>query len=126
MTEPEGASNVRSFRDLNVWQMAVTLVVEVYAVTRRFPVDERFGLTRQLRRASVSVASNIAEGNMRHSRREYRHFIAIARGSIAEIETQLLIAERLRHTMPSDLAIAMDLAAQVARMLNRLHASLRE
>ena len=126
MTESEFSSNVRSFRDLKVWQMAVTLVVEIYAVTRRFPTDERFGLTMQLRRASVSVASNIAEGHVRHSRREYRHFIAFARGSIAEIETQLLIAERLRHATPSDLAIANDLAGQVARMLNRLHARLGE
>lgn len=126
MNEPQGASNVRSFRDLKVWQMAVTLVVEVYAVTRRFPIDERFGLTMQLRRASVSVASNIAEGNRRHSRREYRHFIAIARGSIAEIETQLTIVERLQHADPSDLATANDLVGQVARMLTRLHVRLGE
>ncbi len=126
MTEPVRPSSIRSFRDLKVWQMAVTLVVEIYAVTRRFPNDERFGLTMQLRRASVSVASNIAEGNVRHTRREYRHFISVARGSIAEVETQLMIADRLRHVESSDLAVASDLANQVARMLNRLHARLGE
>ena len=126
MTGTGGTSDVRSFRDLKVWHMAVTLVVEIYAVTRRFPNDERFGLTMQLRRASVSVASNIAEGNVRHSRREYRHFISVARGSIAEIETQLIIAERLRHTEPTYLATANDLVRQIARMLTRLHERLGE
>ncbi|MDR0495146.1 MAG: four helix bundle protein [Treponema sp.] len=86
---------IKSFRDLTVWQEAMNLVEMVYLQTRTFPKEEIYGLTSQIRRAAVSVPANIAEGNGRKSRKEYLHFLAIARGSIAELETHLLIAERL-------------------------------
>jgi len=86
---------VKSYKDLIVWQKAMDLVEMVYQVTRSFPKDELYGLTNQLRRAAVSVPSNIAEGQAHNSTAEFRNFLSIAHGSLAEVETQLLIAERL-------------------------------
>ncbi|MGH8175533.1 MAG: four helix bundle protein [Steroidobacter sp.] len=80
------------FRDLQVWAEAVDLARAVYLFTRRFPADERFGLTAQMRRAAVSVPSNIAEGSVRRSRRQFAIYLEIALGSLAELETQLIIA----------------------------------
>lgn len=88
-------SPIHSYRDLVVWQKAMQLSLEVYAVTNAFPDVERFGLTNQLRRAAVSVPSNIAEGYGRGSQADYLRFLRTARGSLAEIDTQMLIAERL-------------------------------
>ncbi|HEY0007805.1 MAG TPA: four helix bundle protein, partial [Tepidisphaeraceae bacterium] len=88
---------IRDFRDLVVWQKAIALAKAVYVLTRSFPADERFGLTNQVRRASVSVSSNIAEGHAR-SGREFRPFLSIARGSAAEVESQLLLAVELEMT----------------------------
>jgi len=84
-----------SFRNLTVWQRAVELSLQIYKLTGAFPDSERFGLTNQLRRASVSVASNIAEGDGRSTRGEYIQFIGHTRGSISEVETQLVIARGL-------------------------------
>src|SRR5439155_16850594 len=83
---------IQSYRDLTVWQLAMTVIVEVYQLSRRFPSDERFGLTAQVRRAAVAIAANIAEGHARASCRYYRQFLSIARGSTAEVETELLVA----------------------------------
>ena len=88
------SEGIKSFRDLLVWQKAIQFAKEVYKVTCGFPRDERFGLTSQLRRAAVSVSSNIAEGHARQGR-EFRHFLSIARGSLAEAESQLLLAVEL-------------------------------
>lgn len=88
-------SEIRSHRDLIAWQKAVELSLAIYSVTQRFPADERFGLVSQLRRAGVSVASNIAEGYGRGSTTDYIRFLRTARGSLYEIDTQLLIAARL-------------------------------
>ena len=82
----------RPHHDLDVWKDAIALVEAVYRHTASFPVDERYGLTSQLRRAAVSVPSNISEGAARRSRKEYLHHLSMARGSLAEVETQLLIA----------------------------------
>src|ERR1700686_2110288 len=92
-----GGSMGRSYRDLVAWQKAMKFVTAIYEVTQRFPSEERYGLTNQLRRASVSVPSNIAEGQARFSKKEFHHFLSLARGSLVEIETQLLIAENLRY-----------------------------
>jgi four helix bundle protein len=88
---------VSDYRELRVWQDAMQLAELVYAVTRQWPADERFGLTMQLRRAAVSVASCIAEGNARSSTKDYLRFISMSSGSLAEVETQTLLAMRLGY-----------------------------
>ncbi len=87
----------RTHKDLEIWQRGIELVVHVYQATRTFPKDEEYGLKSQMRRAAVSHPSNIAEGAARSSRREYVHFLYIALASLFELETQLFIAERLKH-----------------------------
>ena len=121
----EGAVRVdviRSHKDLIVWQKSVALASRVYAATRKLPSEERFGLTRQLRRASVSIASNIAEGSARRSRSEFRHFLHIARGSLSELETQMMIAIDQRFIVSHESPIAE--IAEVGRLLNGLIRSL--
>src|ERR1051326_2975681 len=86
---------MRGYRDLIAWQKGMQLVAAIYKATQSFPREELFGLTSQLRRAAVSVPSNIAEGYARNSRNEFRHFIGLARGSLAEIEIQVEIARML-------------------------------
>jgi len=117
---------VRGFRDLVVWQRGIELAEEVYQVTRRLPREEMFGLTQQLRRAAVSVPSNIAEGHSRQSTGDYRHHLQMARGSAAEIQTQLLLAERLDLLPPGTNTKAMDLAEECTRMLATLIKKLRK
>ena len=114
----------RNYRDLVVWQKAMDLVEIVYAVTANFPSDERFGLTSQVRRAAVSIPSNIAEGEGRRSRNEFGHFLSVAYGSLREVETQLLIAVRLGYAIAEYCQPAFDLADEVGRMLNGLSRSL--
>lgn len=108
---------IQSHRDLIVWQRAIDLSVAVYELTRQFPREEIYGLVSQLRRAAVSIASNIAEGYGRTSTGEYLQFLGIARGSNLELQTQLVIARRLSlgSTEPIDQAEA--LSAEVAKML---------
>lgn len=100
---------VRSYKDLIVWQKAMDLVELVYHLTKLFPKDEQYGLSNQLRRAAVSIPSNIAEGQARNSTAEFRNFLSIARGSLAELETQLLIAERLNYIEQKKLAGLMNI-----------------
>src|SRR5580765_3070336 len=88
---------IRGYKDLEVWQKAVDLVVDTYQITKRFPSDERFGLVIQLRRASVSIASNIAEGRGRFGLGSFLYHLSVATGSLMEVETQFLIAERLGY-----------------------------
>ena len=88
-------AHIRDFRDLIVWQRSVDFIVEVYQLTRRFPVDERYGITSQLRRAAVSVSSNIAEGSGRTSLPDRRNFLGFSRGSMKESESLLLVSQRL-------------------------------
>ena len=91
-----------SFRDLIAWRKAMDLVTQIYRVTKAFPRDELYGLQNQLRRAAVSVPSNIAEGQARFSHKEFHHFLSQARGSLVEIETQLLIARNLTYLSPTE------------------------
>ncbi|QDI03618.1 four helix bundle protein [Xanthomonas cerealis pv. cerealis] len=104
------------FRELEVWRLSVELAKSVYILTADFPREERHGLTSQLQRAAVSVPSNIADGNARASTRDYARFVSMARGSIAELQTQL--------TLASD--IVMDIAERVGKMLHKLHYSLNQ
>jgi len=112
------------FRDLDVWQVAMTLTRSVYELTAAFPREERYGLASQLQRAAVSVPSNIAEGNARHSRREYARFLSIASGSVAEVQTQLLLTEELGLNDNDSVKPVLELAERVSKMLYRLQQSL--
>jgi four helix bundle protein len=114
----------QSYRDLIAWRKAMELVTEIYAVTRGFPQDERYGLTNQLRRAAVSVPSNIAEGQARFSRKEFRHFLSHARGSLVEIETQVMIAQNLGYLPATQVSVLLEHAAELGRVLNGLIASI--
>lgn len=111
---------VKSYKDLIVWQKAMDLVEMVYQVTKGFPKEELYGLTNQLRRAAVSVPSNIAEGQARRSTAEFRNFLSIARGSLAEVETQLLIAERLGYTPSDALNNILKIQVEINKMTNTL------
>jgi four helix bundle protein len=114
-----------SFRDLAVWQRAIELTLQVYKLTSSFPDSERFGLTNQLRRAAVSVASNIAEGYGRATKGEYVQFLGHARGSNSEVETQLVIARALAFGSKEFLASAEGLCNEVRRMLGAMMKSLK-
>ncbi len=112
----------QSYKDLIVWQKAILLVTEVYKVTRPFPREELFGLTSQLRRAAVSVPSNIAEGQARLTKGEFRQFLGVARGSLAELDTQLVISQQLGYVVdPHPIGEQL---AEVGRILNGLLSSL--
>jgi four helix bundle protein len=115
---------VESYRDLKVWQRAIQMTLAIYRVTTGFPKEEVFGLTTQIRRAGVSVASNIAEGYGRSSRGEYKQFLGMARGSNLEVQTQLFIATELGYGNPALLTEADNLSNEVSRMLNSLLAKL--
>lgn len=115
---------VQSFRELTAWQRAMDLVTAVYAVTRQFPGDERFGLCNQVRRAAVSVPSNIAEGQARGRGHDFAHFLRIALGSLQETQTQLLIAERLGYLASCDIAPLDSLVEEVGRLIRGLQKSL--
>ena len=106
-----------SFKDLVVWQRAVEMSLEIYKLTSSFPPSERLRLTNQLRRASVSVASNIAEGYGKSSRGEYVSFLGHARGSNGEVQTQLIISQGLRFGTEETLQQAESLSNEVGRML---------
>ncbi|WP_218827497.1 four helix bundle protein [Rubricoccus marinus] len=116
---------IRSYRDLRVWQEGMNLAEAVYAATQSFPPDERFGLTSQLRRASVSVPSNIAEGWGRGATGEYKQFLRYARASLREIETQWLLAGRLGFLAPEAVADLEQRADRLGRQLLSLMQALR-
>lgn len=117
---------VRSYRDLQVWQESMALVEAIYAATAAFPADERFGLTSQLRRASVSIASNIAEGHARFGTRDFLRFVGISAGSLAEVETQLEVASRLGLLHASQANALLTTCDQLDRMLRGLSKSLSD
>ncbi len=117
---------IQSFRDLTVWQRSVDLGVWLYQLTAQFPDTERFGLSQQLRRAGVSVSSNIAEGYGRGSANDYLRFLRNARGSLNEVETQLVYAERLGFGDTTQLAKARGLREETGRVLAGLIRSLED
>jgi four helix bundle protein len=119
--ERQCMDKIISHKDLIVWQKAITLACKVYAVSAYLPREERFGLQSQMRRAAVSVASNIAEGSARRSRLEFIQFLHISRASLAEVETQFLIATHQRLLTDS---CALAQIAEVGRLLNGLIRSL--
>lgn len=111
---------LRGYRDLRAWQQAMGLVTEIYRVTRTFPKEEQYGLVSQIRRAAVSVPSNLAEGHGRNSRNEFRQFIGQARGSLSEVETQLEIAKNLGYVKAEAAGALMEQAEAVGKMLTGL------
>jgi|SRR5581483_1545468 len=119
-------SMVQNYRDLIAWQKAMDLVERVYSATASFPPDERFGLTAQIRRAVVSVPSNIAEGQGRRSRSEFGHFLSVAHGSLREVETQLLIAIRLHFLDEAIAESVLSLSDEVGRLIGGLARSLEQ
>ena len=115
----------QSFKDLIVWQRAIALTIDIYKLTAKFPEAEKFGLTSQMRRASVSIASNISEGYGRSTKGEYIQFVGHARGSCSELETQIVIAKALGIGAPTNLDSAEGLCNDVGRLLGALMKSLR-
>ena len=111
---------VKSYRELVVWQKSMDFAAEVYRVTRAFPREEMYGVTSQLRRAVVSVPSNIAEGQGRGTTGEFRQFLGQARGSLLEAETQVLLCERLKYLDNKTAAALLEQAGEVGRILNGL------
>ena len=116
---------LRTFKELKVWAKAYDVCLKVYAATRTLPSDERFGLTAQIRRAAVSIPSNIAEGYNRGSTRDYVRFLLTASGSVAELETQLLLSRDLKLGHEAELARILDGVSEVERMLKAMIRSLR-
>lgn len=121
-----GEGKVKHFKQLLVWQKAMALAKEIYRLTARFPADERFGLVSQMRRAAISVPSNIAEGQARHSTREFLQFLSHAGGSLAEVETQLLLSIELGHCKELETVVAAGLIEELQKMLPALRRKLAE
>lgn len=116
---------VQTYQELEVWKRSVALTTDLYRITARFPGTERFGLTSQIRRATTSIAANIAEGWGRGSTKEYIQFLMIARGSLMELETNLIVGGNLQFLSPDDFgAVTKELKA-IGKMLNGLIAALR-
>ena|SRR5688572_1730993 len=116
--------SLQHYRQLIAWQKAMELVSAVYEITKSFPKEETYGLISQIRRAAVSVPSNIAEGQGRDSTKEFLHHLSIAYGSLMEVETQILIAQNLNYLGSSD--AILDKAAETGRLINGLARSLKQ
>ena len=114
----------QGYRDLVVWQQAMNVAVETYRLTSAFPKDEMFGLTSQMRRAAVSIASNIAEGEGRKSRNEFSHFLGIALGSKSELETQIVLSERVNLLKTSETESIKKFLDDIGKMLTALRRKL--
>ena len=115
---------ILSFRELIVWQRSMQLVKEVYRLVGFLPPDERYALSDQLRRAVVSIPSNIAEGYARKYQKEYVNFLSIALGSNAEVETQLLICDELGYIRQEEMKVAFSLVEEVRKMLIKMRRSI--
>jgi len=118
------SNTTRSYKDLVVWQKGIQLATLVYGLTRRFPSEEKFGIVAQMRRAAVSVPSNIAEGQARHTTGEFIQFISHAEGSVAELDTQLIICVELTYARAKDANAVFELISELRRMLNALRRKL--
>lgn len=119
-------TDLRTHRDLDVWKLSIDWVEAVYRCSAGWPSDERFGLIGQVRRAAVSVAANIAEGAGRKGTGEFIQFLGVARGSLAEVETHLLIAARLNYLTPDQLQPLLADMERIGRMLSTLTARLKQ
>lgn len=113
-----------NYKNLIVWQKSILLVKQIYQLTQKFPSDEKFGLVSQMRRAVVSIPSNIAEGQARRTTGDYVRFVSISEGSLAELETQLIIAIELNFCTKEETDILFSLMLEIRKMLNALRRSL--
>ncbi|MBE6741373.1 MAG: four helix bundle protein [Ruminococcaceae bacterium] len=111
---------VQSYKDLIVWQKSMKLVTDVYSLTKQLPKEEIYALSTQMRRAVISIPSNIAEGQKRKSPKEFCNFLSIARGSLGELETQLLICVQLNYLSEQQINNATNLCEEISKMLNAL------
>jgi four helix bundle protein len=118
-------ATIRSHRDLEVWQTAISLIQDTYRLTDSFPKQEMYGLMSQMRRSSISIAANIAEGYARDSTRDYLRFLAIASGSVRELDTYFTVCVKLEFVTGQDVEKLEALANSVGRMLTNLRAALR-
>ena len=116
---------LKSYKELIVWKKSIELVKEIYILTSKFPKEELYGLTMQMRRCTVSIPSNIAEGYGRKSRKEYRQFLSISYGSALELETQLIISRALNFLKVSGFEKSDNLLQEVLKMLNSMTTKLR-
>ena len=119
-----GVIKSRSYRDLEVWKRSIALVKDIYEVTSQFPPAENFGLVPQIRRAAVSIPSNIAEGQFRNYTKEFKQFLSIALGSAAELETQLIIANEVNYLPIAEFNALLDNLEIIMKMLRKLSMSL--
>jgi len=117
---------MQRFTDLTVWQRSHALVLDVYRLSKKFPTDERFGLTSQLRRAVLSVPTNIAEGSKRRSNQEYARYLNIAEASLAETEYLLMVSRDLAYLAADSAKVALDELDEIARMLNSLRSKVEK
>ena len=111
---------IKSFRDLIIWQRGISLVKDVYEETRNFPKEELYGITTQIRRSAISIPSNISEGHIRQHRAEFRQFLNIALGSLAELETQIIIARELNYLSIEKSENLIDQMSSLGKMMRGL------
>ena len=116
----EQAAQIKSYRDLLIWKKGMALVKSIYKVTKQFPEDERFGLISQMRRAAISVPSNIAEGQARQGKREFVQFLSHAEGSLAELDTQVLLSLDLGYCGGADAEPLLSLITELQKMITVL------
>ena len=121
-----GSGMIKSYRDLEVWQKAMDLVVICYQMTKKFPKNEIYGLASQLQRAAVSIPANIAEGRQRQHSKEFLQYLSIAYGSLAEVETHVQIAGRLNYINENQIDKMLNKAEEIGRMLNGLRRSIEK
>ena len=119
-----GVEKSRSYRDLEVWKRSIALAKDIYEATAQFPPAENFGLVQQIRRAAVSIPSNVAEGQFRNSTKEFRQFLSIALGSAAELETQLIIANQVNYLSISEFNSLLGSLEIIMKMLKKLSISI--
>ena len=115
---------MESYQDLEVWRRGMNLATSAYVLTKSFPRDELFGLTSQIRRAAASIPANVAEGWARRSTREFQHFLTIANGSLRELETHLLLSQRVQLTTPEQIQPLLNEATILGKQLLSLHRAL--
>lgn len=111
---------LQNYKELIVWQKSIDLIEAIYCLTKNFPKEEIFGLVNQMRRAAISIASNIAEGRNRGTRKDFVQFLRMALGSASELETQIIICKRIKHLSKFDYSSAEKLLTEILKMLNSM------